>query len=371
MTGTPKEKPYNNLLGSIPRDKNSVTKLVLIGLNIIFATFAIFQIYKFIAKNSENATNLFENGRKIVVSSKSEKVKIKELENDQLPEPLQKKTEELEAKLENDTTGGEVVNEGDEFGPPVAEAIVKEKAKEKMLEEPTKEEKVFEYNYETANLAIIVTEVGLKQGMLDYARTLPKEVTFAFSPYSDELQTKLDDSKKEDREVLLNLMFEPSRYPLEDTGPLTIQSHFEETQNVYRYQNTITDKQGIIGYLTNSDEIITHNLEVISPILLKIKNAGKFFIFYKQPVNAYLEKEAKPMAVDIASVNHLIDNVDTKEEILENLNKLKNELAEKNAKIIIAIRPYKNSIDILKKWLKENRGKDLRIAPVSYFITDN
>ncbi|HCR86498.1 MAG TPA: hypothetical protein DIV86_07470, partial [Alphaproteobacteria bacterium] len=113
----------------------------------------------------------------------------------------------------------------------IAEAPATEKSvdeKDKIIE--VKEEKKA-VDYSSANLAIVVTEAGGKREDLQYAASkLPVEVAIAFNPYSDELKIKMDDMIKAGREVLLNLMFEPSNFPISDTGPLTIQGYLDDAQ---------------------------------------------------------------------------------------------------------------------------------------------
>ncbi len=348
MPEGPENKPNKFDIKAIVSNKNAIKNLILIILNLAFAVVFTSQLFSFISNNSSSSEDIINEGRKVTYKIPTDELIIAELSNEELPEPLQEKEVEEE----------------------IAEVIAEETTQE-IVEEIVEEvvEKVIDYS--TANLGIIVTEIGLKQENIDFAETLPKEVSFAFSPYSDELQNKIDAAVENGRETLINLMFEPSNYPLEDSGPLTVQSHFEKTQNVYRVQQSVLDKSKYIGFFTNTDEIVTHNLEVVSPVLLKIKEMEKFFLFYKQPVNSYLEKEAKPMAIDIGAVTYLIDQKESAEEIRKTLDQVKLELLERRRKIIIALRPYKTSINVLNQWLQENLSSKVQIAPISYFITDN
>lgn len=350
------------------KNRNFIIKSLLIAFNVIFLAFALTQIYKFTSTYSVKGTNLFNDGKKIIVSVKTDEVEIAELSEDQLPEEMRSKTPDEQADEAEEVAEESEIKEEEE------EEVAEEAGEAEEVTEQAQEETVKEVvplDYSKANLSIIITEVGLKQKSLEEAKILPKEVSFAFSPYSDEIDQKIEVAKEQGREVLLNIMFEPSDYPLEDTGPLTIQSHFEQTQNIFRLQNTISKTDKVMGYLTNTDEVITHSLEVITPILNKIKEQQKFFAFYKQPVNAYLEKEVKPMAVDVAIISHMVDAKPGKTNVMKKLNEVKQELLGKQNKVVIALHPYPTSIATLKEWLDENLGPNIQIAPISYFITDN
>lgn len=227
-------------------------------------------------------------------------------------------------------------------------------------------------DYKTANLAIILTEVGTKKEDLELAlKALPKEVSLAFNPYSDELKNKMLAQVGAGREVLLNLMFEPSNFPINDTGPFTIQSYLDEVQKSIKLQNTFVQADGYKGVLSNSDEILTHNFENISPVLKILKNKELFFCYYRKPVNANLENDIKPIGLDAVIVDYLIDEKSDKESIEKKLNEVSEEIIKNKQRIVIALRTYPVSVKVLSKWLKQNLGENIQVAPISYFIVDN
>jgi len=256
----------------------------------------------------------------------------------------------------------------------IAEAPATEKSvdeKDKIIE--VKEEKKA-VDYSSANLAIVVTEAGGKREDLQYAASkLPVEVAIAFNPYSDELKIKMDDMIKAGREVLLNLMFEPSNFPISDTGPLTIQGYLDDAQKAIKLQEAFTKALGVPfkGVLSNSDEILTHNFENITPVLKILKNKEYFFGYFRKPVNANLENDVKPLALDIFVVDYLIDDKGTKDSITTKLDEIYEELKNPKKKLVIALRPNRFSVKFLSKWLAESDPERVRIAPISYFVTDN
>ncbi|MDX1950264.1 MAG: divergent polysaccharide deacetylase family protein [Rickettsiales bacterium] len=246
----------------------------------------------------------------------------------------------------------------------------KAKLEKEKLEAEEKAKLEAKLDYKNAPLSIIVTDLGQNKKLLKNAEKLPKEVNFAFSPYSDDLPKKIEATIKSGRQALLTLMFEPSGFPIKDTGPLTIISVADPNKNLEKITKTIGEIKNYSGFITNEGEIISQNLDVISPILKQIRDLGKFFGYHKISVNTFLENEAKPLAVDIFAIDFIIDEKLDEKEILTKLKIVEDEILVKKRKIVISLKPYKISIDILSKWLEANSGK-INIAPITYFVTDN
>ena len=335
--------------------------LTLIAANAVFVLLLIFQTYSFFSIYSNKADEAFKSGQIIRINAKNNEVEIAEYSN------LEKQNEEDLNEVAEIEEPNKIEEESKK-----EEEVAQETKNIETPEEPQQPAKQ-EYvkDYESAKLSIIVTNLGLRNDSIERAKTLPTEVSFAFSPYSYELQNKIDEATKAGRESLLNLMLEPANYPMEDTGTLTIQSHFENTQNIFRLQSTAKKANGYIGFLTNVDEVVTHNLESVSPVLKSIKDMDKFFAFYRLPANSSLEREAKPMALDIVAINLLLDDNLSEKEILDKLTAAEDEILLNDKKVVVAIRPYEISINTLKKWLDDNLNAGFQIAPISYFITDN
>jgi polysaccharide deacetylase 2 family uncharacterized protein YibQ len=338
-------------------DKNKIIKLSVKVIALLSVLLLAYQVYVFFGKYSSTPERSIASGQKVVIDAKTSEIEISNF-------TIEEEESELEESEENineaqQAPQGEEAQNADEVNLASEDAEIQEEVKEVV-------------DYEKANISVIVTELGLKQDSLEAASKLPSEVSFAFSPYSDQLQAKINQAKIDGREVMLNILLEPSAYPLHDEGPLTIQRHFEETENVKRFQDTSSNASEFIGYLTNSTEIVTHSLENIAPIMNSIKNQDKFFSYYRLPVNSYLEKEAKPMALDIVSIDYLVDQDPAPNSIMNLLNNITERVLDnKDEKIVIVIRPYPNSINLLKEWLDKNVGENFQIAPISYFVTDN
>ncbi len=351
-----------------------VNKLFLL-LNLAALGFVVFQVIDFLDVYKKKNDEMFQQGRIITINAKTNELGLSDItqaEIDQKRKEAQEKAKPAEPKkapTEDDFIGPKqkASDEGDVYGP----APLKNEEEKKAAEAKKKMAPMNPLDYNTANLGIVITEIGLKQSEIDLAQELPREVTFAFSPYSDELQKKIDLVSKDGREILINLMMQPSSYPIKDNGPNSIQANYDEPQNLTRLVATLNAAKKYKGLLATNDEVVTSKFDKMSPVLKTVSERGLFLGYFKATSNANLENDAKPLAADIFGIDYLVDENPSEADILKMLNVVKEDLVLKKKRVVIAIRPYPVSINTLKKWLNENVSANIQIAPVSYFVTNN
>ncbi len=345
-----------------------INKIIVI-LTILAFLLLAFQVFSFIGSYSKKTELMMSQGRIINIDPKSNKLELTDISEQELQEKRNKahiekiakgeQPEELVGPMPKEITLEEMV------GPmPASDALVA-----KTEEKPAKVKKPVDYN--TANLSIIVTEIGPINENLELARTLPLEVTFAFSPYTDDLKKKLDLAAADGRTSLLNLMMQPSGFPMKDNGPMSIQVNYDENENIARFEKAAILSGRAKGLLAVNDEVLTSKFDKLAPILKKISEKSMFFGYFKGTNNLNVENDAKPLAADIFGVDYLVDADPSQDEMEAVLAQVKEDLLVKKKKVIIAIRAYPNSISTIKKWIDENTGDTIQIAPISYFVTNN
>ena len=362
------------------QEQKGTTKLLITKLfnksafivNVIICAFLLYQIVDLFSVYSKKTEEIFKQGRIITIGVKDNKIDLNDLSDKELALQKSEFNNKNVAAIKPEDFQGPMPAEPkpeDLFvGPPAPDKKVVET---KKAESPQNLLPIVPLDYKTANLAVIVTEAGLKQSELDGARILPKEVSFAFSPYSDELQKKIDFAKRDGREVMLNLIFNPSDYPTKDGGPLSIQANYDEAQNLANFASTVNLARDYVGLLANNNETITNKFDKLSPLLKKITERKVFFGFFKNNTNANLENDVKPFATDVFAVDFMVDEDMDEEKMKAKLNEIKELLVIKKRRVVIAITGSPLSVKVLKKWLDENIGATIQIAPISYFVTNN
>lgn len=370
-TNTKKQK--GNIADKASDAAKSGTNKLLMVLNVVVFLFLGYQVAAFIGTYSKKSELMFNQGRIININTKNTTIEISDISDEEIEAKRLKKNQPMQqddGKTVEDMIGPKMPEKKAEelVGPLPADAKPEEVQKEEA-QTPAEPPKPLDYN--TANLAVLITEVGPMKDNLEKAMTLPKEVTFAFSPYTDDLQKKIDATVKTGHMVLLNLMMQPTNFPMRDSGPLSIQVNYDENQNIGRFDKTTKLATRYSGLLSSTDEMVTSKIDKFSPLLKKVSERGMFIGYYKGTNNMNVENDAKPLAADIFGVDYLVDADPSRDEMENVLNQVKEDLVVKKKRVVIAIRAYPNSIDVMNEWLKKNVGASIQIAPISYFVTNN
>jgi len=132
---------------------------------------------------------------------------------------------------------------------------------------------------DVTRVAIVITGIGDPASDNRAAvEQLPGAVTFAFSPYGQDLTGLLNDARSRGHEILLQVPLEPYGYPNNDPGPHTLTVDAPATQNIDRLHwlmSRITNYVGVINFLgarfTSDDAALT-------PALAEIGERGLLYL---------------------------------------------------------------------------------------------
>jgi polysaccharide deacetylase 2 family uncharacterized protein YibQ len=100
-------------------------------------------------------------------------------------------------------------------------------------------------------VALVVGGLGLNAALTRKAiETLPPEVTLSFAPYAEGLQGWIDMARANGHEVLLEAPMEPSDYPNNDPGPMTLLAGSQPAETTRKLEWLLSRATGYFG-LTN------------------------------------------------------------------------------------------------------------------------
>ena len=214
-------------------------------------------------------------------------------------------------------------------------------------------------------IAIVINGLGIgTSGTTDALSKLPGPVTFAFAPYSINVEQLAQRARNEGHEVLLQVPMEQFDYPDNDPGPQTLLTTLDAGQNIDRLQWLMSRFQGYVGLTNYMGARFSASEPSLSPVL---REAAKRGLIYMDDGTS-----ARSLAGQIAGANNLgfakaevvIDAVPTPAEIDRALARLENGARERGIAVGVAS-ALPVAIDRIAKWAKALEGRGFTLVPIS------
>lgn len=128
-------------------------------------------------------------------------------------------------------------------------------------------------------LAIVLRDMGLSESNTgDAIRTLPGEITFAFSPYADNLGKMMQAARDRGHETLLQFPLEVQPGSRTDVGPRAYSTL--QTPSVNQDNNffMLAQMQGSIGMITDGGQRLVNNEAALKPLMQGLADRGLVFV---------------------------------------------------------------------------------------------
>jgi polysaccharide deacetylase 2 family uncharacterized protein YibQ len=214
-------------------------------------------------------------------------------------------------------------------------------------------------------IAIIITGMGLSRAATEAAVSrLPGAVTLAFTPYAQALNEWASIARRSGHEVLLSLPMESATFPIEDPGPLALQSEAPLKKNLERLNRVLGQMRGYVGVISHMGSLFSKDVEKLRPILETLKSRGLMFIDNGATKKTIAPKLATSVGVPRAMTDIVLDRVLTPAAIDAKLSQLER-LARERAATVATTGPYPLVIKRLARWAKTLKEKKLALAPIS------
>jgi polysaccharide deacetylase 2 family uncharacterized protein YibQ len=213
-------------------------------------------------------------------------------------------------------------------------------------------------NIAVAKLAIIISDLGLLNNVLDKALHTNPKINLGISIYSENLTKILKESSdhyKHDSMVLLPT--QSSNYSSNDPGPYAMLIDSSISDNSRKFHDIISkllsNKIGI--YLSPLSAFSFKEDKAMSLVQLLEKNANQFRFFM------YYDRDHSNILTKLLSISHILDKtiiidkiIDYNDDINASLDDLKNTAIIKNSVAIAIISSQLNTIEALENWIQKN-----------------
>ena len=214
-------------------------------------------------------------------------------------------------------------------------------------------------------IALIIEGIGLsRQASLGAINKLPPEISMVLSPYGRDLNDWVFRSRLAGHEVFLSLPMESDDFPMEDAGPLALDTRIQLAENQRRLDSVMASAGGYVGLVTFMG---SRFMKAETQMRQLFKNLGDRGVMFVVGGNRS-RNDAMPIAKELKLVHQesemYIDDVPRIQQIRTNLDRLES-LAKERGSILATARPYPVTIKSILDWYATIKDKGVVLVPAS------
>jgi uncharacterized protein len=214
-------------------------------------------------------------------------------------------------------------------------------------------------------IAIVITGLGISaSSTADAINKLPGPITFAFAPYSTDLERVAGKARGLGHELLLQVPMEPFDYPENDPGPQTLVTSLPPEQNIERLQWAMARVAGYVGISNQMGARFTASESSFLPIMREIGKRGLIYVDDGSSPRSLAGQIAGGNSLAFAKANLTLDTVPSAAEIDRALVRLEGIARDSGVAIgVAAALPV--TIERIAQWARTAEARGFTLAPIT------
>ncbi len=206
-------------------------------------------------------------------------------------------------------------------------------------------------------VALVVGGLGLNAALTRKAiETLPPEVTLSFAPYAEGLQGWIDMARAHGHEVLLEAPMEPTDYPENDPGPMTLLASSSPTETNAKLEWLLSRATGYYGLTNYLGSRFMASPSAMSAFTASLRQRGLAFV---DDGSAGASRGSLRLSAD-----RVIDE-DLSAEAINRQFALLESVARARGQALGSGFAYPVTVDEAARWAQGLQDRGLQLAPAS------
>ncbi len=218
-------------------------------------------------------------------------------------------------------------------------------------------------------VAIMIEGVGLsRQASLAAINKLPPQVSLVLSPYGRDLDDWVFRARLAGHEVFMSLPMESDKFPLEDAGPLAMDTQVQVAENKRRLSAVMASAGGYVGLVTYLGSQFLKAEGQIRELLKEMKSRGLMFVIGGRRSRNDATQIAADLDLPRAETEFYLDESPSIQEIRTSLDRAVS-LAKDRGSILVLARPYPVTIKSILDWVQTIPDVGVALVPASAVAT--
>ncbi|HYD66752.1 divergent polysaccharide deacetylase family protein, partial [Azospirillum sp.] len=217
-------------------------------------------------------------------------------------------------------------------------------------------------------IAILMTDLGVSGVTTGNAlQKLPPQVTLAFVPYGERLDSWVERARGKGHEVMLSVPMEPLNFPRDDPGSNALLTSLSPERNTERLEWSLSRVSGYTGITTTTGSKFTGNADALKPVMDTLKQRGLLFVDARVNPKSQGAAAAGQAGVPRAFVDRVIDRDLSRGAIDDQLKELEAVAKAQGAAVGLGF-PYPSTVERINLWLTGLQDRGFVLAPVSAVV---
>ncbi len=215
-----------------------------------------------------------------------------------------------------------------------------------------------------ARIAIVIDDLGPNYRESLAAIALPKEITLAFLPYAEQLQTLTSRARASGHEMLVHMPMEPEDMAHNNPGPQPLTVNLTAEQISQRVTAALDSFEGHIGLNNHMGSRFTADATAMHAMMSVLAKRDQIFYDSRTTPRSVGLEIAASLGMRFAGRDVFLDNEQDVELITAQLGTLER-LARAQGYASAIGHPYPETIAAIKAWLPGARDRGVELVPIS------
>ncbi len=218
-------------------------------------------------------------------------------------------------------------------------------------------------------IAVVIDDLGLDRKRTAKTLDLPGPITTAFIPYSRHLDQQTATARQKGHELLVHLPMEPLNAKI-DAGPNHLETGMSAEILAKRLYWNLERFGGYVGVNNHMGSKATTDPKIMKALMAELRTRELLFLDSRTNAKSLGGKMAALEGVPFAERNVFLDNVNSKEDVLKQLNLLER-VSRKTGYAVGIGHPRDATLAALSEWLPTIQNKGFVLVPISQIVLKN
>jgi polysaccharide deacetylase 2 family uncharacterized protein YibQ len=202
-------------------------------------------------------------------------------------------------------------------------------------------------------LSIVILDAGISVQSLPLMMSLPKNITIAFSPYTENAAGRIATLRHAGYEAWAMLPAMSTRYPQDDPGPLGLVAALPKDELMRRLRVVMAETIGSAGMLLPLGDILSTKAEPYAQLTSEIETRGLYLLAANPTATPEQRAAEKKQKAFMRRADLVLDHELDPAAMEAALSKLAEDIKTKETMIVVtSARPQ--SLLLLQRWLTDH-----------------